>query len=236
MAQDGADKELRSADHLERLNAERSRQNRIRTVLGGGVFALFLIFALTIAQQFRNFDSARLEVKMNARASASLWPIVSEELDALMPKVLPPLDSAFRAESPRYLPRLIQHLNAERERYQEEAEKQGDLLVEEAIERALESRAEELAALKQNPVLLRYEGAAGEDGAGAEQTYTAMLNRAHGWARAELDHVFQEEDKVLEHLQEQARLAGEEAASKDSLDDLLISLIAVVQPKSGQGD
>lgn len=235
LAQDDAEKELRSADHLKRLSAERARQNRIRTVLGGGVFSLFLIFALTIAQQFRNFDSARLEVQMNARASASLWPIVSEELDALTPKVLPPLDSAFRAESPRYLPRLIQHLDVEEERYVEDVEEQGDRLVKEAIERALEARSEEIAALKMNPLLLRYEGTLEEATDEAEEAFAAMLERAQGWARAELDHVFEEEDKVLEHLREQARLAGEENASKERLGDLLISLIAVVQAKSGRG-
>ena len=69
----------------------------------------------------------------------------------------------------------------------------------------------------------------------ADEAFAAMLERAQGWARAELDHVFEEEDKVLERLREQARLAGEENASKERLGDLLISLIAVVQAKSGRG-
>ena len=226
MAVDRSDKELRSADHLKHLSAERSRQNRIRTVLGSGIFALFLIFAMTIAQQFRSFDSARLEVKMNARASASLWPIVSEELDALIPKVLPPLDATFRAESPRYLPRLVQHLEVEVERYSEDAEEQGDRILDAALEQALEARSEEIAALQ---------GSLDGEETRSDGSFDAMVERAQGWARAELDHVFGDEDSVLDRLREKALQSANGEPSAENLDDLLMSLIAVVNPKTEQG-
>lgn len=227
MAGEGSGKELRSADHLKRLTAERSRQNRIRTVLGGGVFALFLLFAITIAQQFRSVDSARLEVKMNARASASLWPIVSEELDALTPKVLPPLDAAFRAESPRYLPRLIQHLDVEMERFEEDLEEQGDQLIEDALSVVMEAHSKELAAIRDS---------LSDDPVQAERAYAAVMERARGWARAELDHVFQEEDAVFERLHQSVRTAAEETPAGESLGDLLMNLIVLTSSNNGRGD
>ena len=163
---------------------------------------------------------------MNARASASLWPIVSEELDALIPKVLPPLDATFRAESPRYLPRLAEHLEVEVERFREDSEQQGDRLINEALERALEARVEEVAALQERLQ---------DDETRMQGTYIAMLERARGWARAELDHVFEEEDAVLERLHEKAIQSTSEEFSTENIDDLLMSLIAVVNPKSVQG-
>ena len=223
MAEEVSEVEKRPAEHLARLTAERRRQTRIRTVLGGGVFVLFLIFALTIMQQFRNFDSDRLEVKMNARASASLWPIVSEELDELTPKALPTLDAAFLADSSRFLPELTRQLLAENDRFLEDVEQQGDRLLNEAMATAFEERSREVKA---------FEALLHEDEEVSEQLMSAIMERAQGWARAELDHVMQANESVLQRLYDQAKILEEVEPDTELLDDLLMNLIEIANQNS----
>ena len=71
MAEEAEVKLRPPSELLSELTAERKRQNRIRNVLGAGLFSLFVLFAMAIFVQFRNLDTQRLEVKMNAKAKLS---------------------------------------------------------------------------------------------------------------------------------------------------------------------
>ena len=117
-------------------------------------------------------------------------------------------------------------MEVEVERYSEDAEEQGDRILDAALEQALEARSEEIAALQ---------GSLDGEETRSDGSFDAMVERAQGWARAELDHVFGDEDAVLDRLREKALQSANGEPSAENLDDLLMSLIAVVNPKTEQG-
>ena len=217
MAQEQED-QRRPAELLDRLTAERKRQNRIRSILAGGVFGLFVIFAVSIIHQFRTFDSVRLEVKMNARASASLWPIVSQELDRLIPEAIPALDNAMLAESESMLPEFNKRLEGEIELYKKELDQQGSVFLDAAMEQAFSTRGLELD---------RFRSALHSDPVEADKAYDALLNRARGWARSELDHILAEPISVLEVLHATTTSMESDPEKAEALQDALMVFIQI---------
>jgi hypothetical protein len=217
MAQEQEDPK-RPGELLGRLTAERRRQNRIRSVLAGGVFGLFVIFAVSIIHQFRTFDSVRLEVKMNARASASLWPIVSEELDRLIPKAIPALDKAMLAESESMLPKFNERLAGEIELFDEALNQRGDAYLDAAMAEAFSSRGIELD---------RFRSALHADPVEADKAYEALLERARGWARSEMDHLLDEPASFLETLHEATTEMESDSDRGEALKDALMVFIQI---------
>jgi len=220
-----AEQEQRPGELLSDLVAEHKRQNRIRTVLGGGIFALFLIFGLTVFQMFRDFDSQRLEVQMNARASASLWPIVSEELDALIPATLPALDAAILDESASLIPRFERAIQAEIPLFQEQVERQGDERFEAALAKALETRADELTEYRQR---------LHADPAVAQQLYDDLLDHLKLWARSEIDHQLREQTALLSAIQEKTQGMAGRNVDESEFQDALMIFIEIVNAKNRQ--
>ena len=217
------EQDRRPGELLSDFVAEHKRQNRIRTVLGGGIFALFLIFGLTVFQMFRDFDSQRLEVQMNARASASLWPIVSEQLDALIPATLPALDAAILDESETLLPKFEKALQAEVPLFHEQLERQGDERWEEAIGLALEGRSEELNEYRQR---------LHPDPEVAQRLYDELLDHLTLWARSEMDHQLRQQTALLSdiHAKTQAMTTG--AVNASDFHDALMIFIEIVNSKN----
>jgi len=216
-----AEEKLRPPDELlSELTAERERQNRIRTVLGSGLFGLLLLFAMAIFVQFRNLDTQRLEVKMNAKASAALWPIVSEQLDRLTPQAIPALDGAMVSESKTLLPLLNAALAEEKLVLAQQMEKQADFILEEAIGEAANSRGLELDGLR---------SALHTDPTVSELASKALLERAQGWARSELDFLLREQMGLLEALHGDTTRLEQAPLDEEALKDAVMLFIEIAK-------
>jgi hypothetical protein len=210
---------------LSLLTAERKRQTRIRAVLGAGISALFLLFALTVAHQVRSFDPRNLEIKMNAEASAALWPMVSKELDALSLTAIPTLDQAMALESKTLLPTFNTALEGEKALFVKQLNKRGDRSLEAAIARANKGRGVNLGALRER---------LHPDPLEADLVYNALLERAQGWARAEIDHLLKEQMGLLEALHGDTTALATEPLDEEALQDAIILFIEIVNSQQGQ--
>jgi hypothetical protein len=219
-----AETELRPGELLDLLTAERKRQNRIRTLLGGGIFALLLLFAMAIFVQFHNLDTQRLEIKMNAKASAALWPIVSEQLDQLAPSAIPALDDAMAAEAKNLLPRWNAVLAEEVELYIQQTQKVADQKLKEALSVAGSARGVEMDAFR---------SALHPDLSVADVAINALLERAQSWARSEMDHLLAEPIGFFPDFQastvDLARgVLPEGTLDKEDLQDTIMMMIEIV--------
>lgn len=219
-----AETELCVGELLDALTAERKRQNRIRTLLGAGLFSLFLLFAMAIVVQFQMLDTNHLEFKMNAEASASLWPIVSEQLDDLVPTAIPALDDALALESEHFLPRFNAALAEEIELFSQQVGKVGDQNLEEALAEAGSLRGAQMDAFRSSlhtdPVV-------------SDVAFNALIERGQSWARSEMDHLLADPIGFLEAFHADTTALAEEPLDEKALRDATMMFIEIVnnQPK-----
>jgi hypothetical protein len=214
-----AETELRLSELLDTLTAERKRQNRIRTLLGAGLFSLFLLFAVSIFVQFHKLDANDLEFKMNAKASASLWPIVSEQLDALVPTAIPALDDAMAAESVHLLPRLNTVLAEEADLFSQQLGKVGDQKLEEAMAEVGSLRGAEMDAFRSS---------LHTDPAVSAVALNALLERGQSWVRSEMDHLLAEPIGFLAAFHSDTTALEKEPLDSKALQDATMMFIEIV--------
>ena len=160
---------------------------------------------------------------MNARASASLWPIVSEELDALIPATLPALDAAILDESESLIPKFDRAIKAEVPLFEEQLERQGDERWEKALAEALEARGDELAEyrlrLHSDPVV-------------AQQLYDDLLDHLKLWARSEIDHHLRDQAGLLAAIQAKTAAMVGGVVDEAEFQDVLMIFIEIVNAKN----
>jgi len=220
-----AETELRPGELLDTLTTERKRQSRIRTLLGGGLFALFLLFAMAIFVQFHNLDTQRLEVKMNAKASAALWPIVSEQLDQLAPSAIPALDDAMVKEAKNLLPRWNAVLAEEVDLFTQQAQQVGDNKLEEALATGGTARGVELDLFR---------SALHADPAVSDVALNALLERAQSWARAEMDHLLSESMGFLPDFHQDTTELAQGVLDEKALQDAIMMMIEIVNSQQSK--
>jgi hypothetical protein len=220
-----AETELRPGELLDTLTTERKRQSRIRTLLGGGLFALFLLFAMAIFVQFHNLDTQRLEVKMNAKASAALWPIVSEQLDQLAPSAIPALDDAMVKEAKNLLPRWNAVLAEEVDLFTQQAQQVGDNKLEEALATGGTARGVELDLFR---------SALHADPAVSDVALNALLERAKSWARAEMDHLLAESMGFLPDFHQDTTELAQGVLDEKALQDAIMMMIEIVNSQQSK--
>ena len=220
-----AETEPRPGELLDTLMKERNRQNRIRTLLGGGLFALFLLFAMAIFVQFRNLDTQRLEVKMNAKASAALWPIVSEQLDLLAPSAIPALDDAMAIEAQSLLPRWSAILAEEVDLFTQQTQKVGDQNLKEALATAGTARGVELDGFR---------SALHSDPAVSDVALNALMERAQSWARAELDHLLADSLGFLPTFHQDTTELAQGVLDEEALQDAIMMMIEIVNSQQSK--
>jgi hypothetical protein len=220
-----AETELRPGELLDILTSERKRQNRIRTLLGGGLFALFVLFAMAIFVQFRTIDTQRLEVKMNAKASAALWPIVSEQLDQLAPSAIPALDGAMVNEAKNLLPRWNAVLAEEVDLFLQQAQKVGDQKLKESLATAGTARGVEMDIFR---------SALHSDLAVSDVALNALLERGQSWARGELDHLLADSMSFLPSFHQDTTELAQGDLDKKALQDAIMMMIEIVNSQQSQ--
>jgi len=220
-----AETELRPGELLDTLTTERKRQSRIRTLLGGGLFALLLLFAMAIFVQFHNLDTQRLEVKMNAKASAALWPIVSEQLDQLAPSAIPALDDAMVKEAKNLLPRWNAVLAEEVDLFTQQAQQVGDNKLEEALATGGTARGVELDLFR---------SALHADPAVSDVALNALLERAKSWARAEMDHLLAESMGFLPDFHQDTTELAQGVLDEKALQDAIMMMIEIVNSQQSK--
>jgi hypothetical protein len=218
-----AETELCAGELLDALTAERKRQNRIRTMLGSGLFSLFLLFAVAIIVQFQKLDTNHLEFKMNAEASASLWPIVSEQLDDLVPTAIPALDDALALESPHFLPRFNAVLAEEAELFSQQLGKVGDQNLEEALAEAESLRGAQMDAFRSS---------LHADPAVSDVAFNALIERGQSWARSEMDHLLAEPIGFLEAFHADTTALAEEPLDEKALRHATVVFIEIVNSQT----
>ncbi len=220
-----AETELRPIELLDTLLIERKRQGRIRTLLAGGLFSLFLLFAIAIFVQFHNLDTQRLEVKMNAKASAALWPIVSEQLDQLAPSAIPALDDAMAEEAKNLLPIWSAVLAEEADLFTQQAQKIGDQKLKEALATAGTARGVELDLFR---------SALHPDPAVSDVAHNALLERAQSWARAELDHLLADSMGFFPTFHQDTTELGQGVLDEKALQDTIMMMIEIVNSQQSE--
>lgn len=214
-----AETEQRPGELFTILTAERKRQTRIRTLLGGGLFSLFLLFAVAIFVQFHKLDTQRLEIKMNAKASAALWPIVSEQLDQLAPSAIPALDAAMAVEAEHLLPRWNSVLAEEVDLYTQQTQKIADQKLKEALSSVGSERGVEMDAFR---------SALHPDLSVSDVAINALLDRAQSWARSEMDHLLAGPIGFFPEFQASTVDLAQGDLDKEALQDTIMMMIEIV--------
>jgi hypothetical protein len=187
---------------LDEIANERKKGSQIRLASAGAVLAMFAIFAGSVYNRIQSFDTDALLVGLQESASATVWPMVSRQLDEVGNAAVPALSAAMTDEMEAFGPRLVEQLNTESEVLQNNLNGRMKTSLDGHLSEQFSSRKAELKG--------KLEPFASDDA-----MYDDMARRlqasAQDWAQDELDTTFTEHIHILQSINETVGQLGEQA-------------------------
>ncbi len=226
MTENAGPSEARVRELLAEMRAERQRAMYVR--LGGTLIILIIlgVFAFKSYNRMKNFDVDTFMVTLQTEGAERVWPVISEELDAVAAKASPALEQAFQAEMMELGPRLQETLTEESEKLVNN--------MQERLANSLDENLKEKDLAKEAGLADRFPDYA--DNPEAMQELNEQLLRAtREWANVQLDTTFAEHFKLLEsinttyhQLEGEAREGIEGGTSTASTEDVLTVFMEIL--------
>ena len=194
---------------LDEIAKERKKGAQIRLGSAGVVLAMFAVFAGSVYNRIQSFDTDALLVGLQESASATVWPMVSRQLDEVGNAAVPALSAAMTEEMDAFGPKLVERLNAESELLQSN--------LNERMKTSLDGHLSEQFASRKDELKGKLEPFAADDA-----IYDDMARRlqasAQDWAQDELDTTFTEHIHILQSINETVAELGDQAREQRAED------------------
>ena len=213
---------------LDKLAEERAKSQKITRAIGLGVLALFLLFGFTLYRKVVTFDADSLLLHMQNQAGTSVWPLVSQEIDALSRHAMPAISDALNEEMENLLPTLSEKLVEESILLQDNLAESMKISLSIHFRTASKANAD---ALKERMAMFSMEGEF------YDELMESMDKRAQGWAQAQLDTTFPRHVEVLQEINETTRALRADAEAQRSagmeatLDDVLMLFMDILNTR-----
>jgi len=218
---------------LDQIAEERARGRMQRRALTAAILAIFLFFIGNLYFKVKGFDAETFMVKLQAQATATVWPVYSAQLKQLADEAMPALSDAIAAEASEVLPRVSSKLKEEGDLFQ--ANMGGHMKT------ALDQKFAAAIAANQEALKARYPQFAA-DQAAYDQLMERMQASARIWAQSQLDTTFAQHIALLQSINEsvqklQLQAAEERVKTGDrSMEDVLFMMGEIFNARvAGEG-
>ena len=187
---------------LDEIAKERKKGAQVRLISAGVILGMFAVFAGSVYNRIQSFDTDALLIGLQESASATVWPMVSRELDEVGNAAVPALSEAMTQEMDAFGPKLVERLNTESELLQNN--------LNERMKTSLDGHLNEQFASRKDELQGKLEPFASDDA-----LYDDMARRlqasAQDWAQDELDTTFTEHIQILQSINETVAQLGDQA-------------------------
>lgn len=213
---------------LDEIARERKKGAQIRLASVGVVLAMFAVFAGSVYNRIQSFDTDALLVGLQESASATVWPMVSRQLDEVGNAAVPALSTAMTEEMEALGPKLIERLNTESEILQTNLNGRMKTSLDGHLSEQFASRKDELKG-KLEPFTA--------DDAMYDDLARRLQASAQDWAQDELDTTFNEHIHILQSINETVGQLGEQAREQRAetgdatVDDFMLLMTEILNAR-----
>jgi len=219
----------RVVELLDQLNAETARAARTRRVVGGLLVSVIAVFILNVWWQVRTFDGDAMLASLEIHATTTVWPGLSDELEAVGQEAVPAISEAIASEANVLLIRATEQLTNESVIFQENVGQHMHRSLEPAF---VDASSEEDEALDE-----RLRTFSADPDVHAELLRRLQVS-SRQWAERELDSTFAEHVELLNSINETVQVLVRQAGNTEALqgqapEDVLMLFMEIMNSRLG---
>ncbi len=213
---------------LDEIARERKKGSQIRLATTGAVLLMFAVFAGSVYRRVQGFDTEALLIGLQESASATVWPMVSRELDKVGQAAVPALSEAMTAEMESFGPKLAERLSTESGILQNNLNERMKTSLDGHLSAAFSARKDELKG--------KLEPFAADD-AMYDDLVRRLQASAQDWAQEELDTTFSQHILVLQSINETVTQLSDQAREHRSekgdvtVDDFMLLMTEILNSR-----
>jgi len=214
---------------LEQLAQERRDGKKTRKVVSLLLIAMVLFFVLNIWWRISSFDADALLASLEIEATTTVWPTLSQELEAVSEEAVPAISEALASEADVLLLRASEQLATESEIFQ--------VNLGQHMHRALEAAFVD-ASVKQGSELEERLNAFSASHDVHDELLRRMQVSSRQWAERQLDTTFAEHVALLSSINETVQVLVRQAENSEELqgqapDDVLLLFMEIMNARLG---